>query len=131
MDAKPKIGIIAGVGDRRDEDTIQLGEIAAGMFDEIIIRQDRNLRGKTEQEIIDLIMKGIRMTSPDKKVKVITSEPEAIDYAIKHAKKGSFITICSDVVPDALEQIMKHKEDEDHFELHKEDMPRIANKIVQ
>ena len=126
IDAKPKVGIIAGVGDRRDEDTIQLGEIAANMFDEIIIRQDRNLRGKTEQEIIDLIMKGIRMTNPDKKVQVIPSEPQAIDYAIKHAKKGSFITICSDVVPDALEQIMKHKEEEDHFELLKEDMPNIA-----
>ncbi|MCX6274020.1 MAG: cyanophycin synthetase [Bacteroidetes bacterium] len=126
IDAKPKVGIIAGVGDRRDEDTIQLGEIAASIFDEIIIRQDRNLRGKTEQEIIDLMMKGIRNTNPDKKVKVIRSEPEAIDYAIKHAKKGSFITICSDVVPDALEQIMKHKEDEDHFELNKEDIPNIA-----
>jgi cyanophycin synthetase len=126
IEAKPKVGIIAGVGDRRDEDTIQLGEIAATMFDEIIIRQDRNLRGKTEQEIIDLIMKGIRNTDPAKAVKVIPSEREAIDEAIRNARKGSFITICSDVVPDALEQIMKHKEEEDHFELLKEDMPDIA-----
>ena len=126
IEAKPKIGIIAGVGDRRDEDTVQLGEIAANMFDEIIIRQDRNLRGKTEQEIIDLIMKGIRNIAPEKKVHVIPSEPEAIDFAIRNAKKGSFITICSDVVPDALDQIMKHKEEEDHFELQKEDMPNIA-----
>jgi cyanophycin synthetase len=59
-------------------------------------------------------------------VAVIQNEPEAIDFAIKNARKGSFITICSDVVPDALEQIMKHKEDEDHFELLKEDMPNIA-----
>jgi cyanophycin synthetase len=126
IESKPKVGIIAGVGDRRDEDTIQLGEIAATMFDEIIIRQDRNLRGKTEQELIDLIMKGIKNTDPDKIIKVIPSEPEAIDYAIKNARKGSFITICSDVVPDALEQIMKHKEKEDHFELQKEDIPNIA-----
>jgi cyanophycin synthetase len=126
IDAKPKVGIIAGVGDRRDEDTIQLGEIAANIFDEIIIRQDRNLRGKTEQEIIDLIMRGIQNVDPDKAVKIIQSEPEAIDYAIRNAKKGSYITICSDVVPDALQQIMKHKEEEDHFELQKEDMPNIS-----
>ena len=127
IEARPKIGIIAGVGDRRDEDTIQLGEIAAAIFDEIIIRQDRNLRGKTEQEIIDLIMKGIHNIDPDKKVKVIPSEPEAIDYAIRNAKKGSYITICSDVVPDALEQIMKHKEEEDHFELQREDIPNVVS----
>ncbi len=47
FDATEKIGIIAGVGDRREEDTNELGSIAAEMFDEIIIRQDKNLRGKS------------------------------------------------------------------------------------
>ncbi len=107
------VGVIAGVGDRRDEDTTALGELAATMFDEIVIRQDKNLRGRTEQEIIDLIMAGIHKIDPKKKVTVIKKESEAIDYAIKHATKGAFITICSDVVPDALDQIMKLKEDED------------------
>jgi len=126
VEAKPKVGIIAGVGDRRDEDIVQLGSIAAQMFDEVVIRQDKNLRGRTEQEIIDLMMEGIRGVDPAKKVKVIRKEPEAIEYAIKNAQKGSFITICSDVVPDALEQIMKYKEEEDHFEIHKEDIPNLA-----
>lgn len=107
------IGIIAGVGDRRDEDTIGLGRVAANMFDEVIIRQDKNLRGKTEQEIIDLMMRGITEVDANKKVTVIKKESEAIEFAIKNAEKGSFITICSDVVPDALDQIMKMKEQED------------------
>jgi len=101
--------------------------LSAQMFDEIIIRQDKNLRGRTEQEIIDLMMKGILQEDPKKKVHVIPKESQAIDYAIRNAKKGSFITICSDVVPDALEQIMKHKEDDDHFELHKEDIPNMVS----
>ena len=37
-------------------------------------------------------------------------ESEAIEYAIKNAKKDAFITIISDVVPDALDQIMEYKE---------------------
>ena len=117
IDARPKVGIIAGVGDRRDEDTIELGEVAAKTFDEIIVRQDRNLRGRTEQEIIDLLMKGIHNVDANKKVKVIPKEPEAIDYAFQHAKPGSFIVICSDVVPDALEQILEYKEKEDAEQL--------------
>ena len=123
IEASPKVGIIAGVGDRRDEDLIQLGQLASQMFDEIIIRQDKNLRGRSENEIIDLMMKGIQTDNPKKKVKIIPKESEAIDYALKNAKKGSFIVICSDVVPDALDQILKYKEDEDHFEIHKEDIP--------
>lgn len=123
IEAKPKVGIIAGVGDRRDEDIVQLGSIAAQMFDEIIIRQDKNLRGRTEQEIIDLMMKGITMEERNRKVMIIQKESEAVDYAIKNAQKGSFITICSDVIPDALDQILKYKEEEDQFQIQKEDIP--------
>jgi cyanophycin synthetase len=111
------VGIIAGVGDRRDEDTIALGTLAAQMFEEIIIRQDKNLRGRTEQEIIDLMMKGISQVDPNKKVSIFRKETEAIDYAIKNAAKHSFITICSDVVPDALDQIMKLKAMDDAGEM--------------
>lgn len=125
IEAKPKVGIIAGVGDRRDEDILSLGTLAAKMFDEIIVRQDRNLRGRSEQEIIDLMLKGIHTVDPSKKITVIPSEPEAIDYAFKNAKKGSFIIICSDVVPDALEQVMKYKEEEDTFELTTADIPNL------
>lgn len=116
IDAK-HVGLIAGVGDRRDEDTIALGRLAAQMFDEIIIRQDKNLRGKTEQEIIDLMTTGIAEMDPNKKVTIIKKETEAIDFAIKNASKNSFITICSDVVPAALDQILKLKEMDDAGEM--------------
>jgi cyanophycin synthetase len=123
IEAKPKIGIIAGVGDRRDEDIVALGNLAARMFDEIIVRQDRNLRGRSEKEIIDLMLTGVHAVDPNKKYTVIPSEPEAIDYAFKNAEKGAFIIICSDVVPDALDQVMKYKEEEDRFEIKAEDIP--------
>ncbi len=113
-----KVGIIAGVGDRRDEDTISLGEEAARIFDEIIIRQDRNLRGRSEQEIIDLMLKGIQQIDPNKKVTVIQAEKAAIDHAIQSAEMDSFIVICSDVIPDALEQIMELKAQEESGKLH-------------
>ena len=126
VEATPKVGIIAGVGDRRDEDIVNLGKIAAQMFDEIIIRQDRNLRGRTEEEIIDFMFSGVKSVDATKEVKVIRSEIEAINYAINNAKKGSFIVICSDVVPDALDQVMKFKEVEDKFELAPADIPLIG-----
>ena len=43
--ANKKIGIIAGVGDRRDEDIRECAKIAGRMFDHIIIRQEKHLRG--------------------------------------------------------------------------------------
>lgn len=111
------VGVIAGVGDRRDEDTIALGRQAAKMFNEIVIRQDKNLRGRTEDEIIELITRGIREVDPNKKVTSFKRETDAIDFAIKNARKGTFLTICSDVVPDALDQILALKEAEDNGEI--------------
>lgn len=108
-----KVGIIAGVGDRRDEDLVSLGAECAKIFDELIIRQDKNLRGRTEQEIIDLMTEGIRSIDADKKITVIRKESEAIDHAIQNAVKDSFIVVISDVVPDALEQVKRYKDVED------------------
>ena len=112
IDASEKVGIVAGVGDRRTQDNNELGEIAAEMFDEIIIRQDRNLRGKDEQELINEIHDGIKAVDPNKKVDIIHSERDAIIHAVKNAKKNSLVVVSSDVVPDALNLVMKLKEKE-------------------
>lgn len=117
LEATEKIGIIAGVGDRREEDTNELGSIAAEMFDEIIIRQDKHLRGKSEEQLIKMLNDGIKMKDPKKKTTIIPSEKEAITYAVQNAKKGSLIVCCSDVIPDALELVLKFKEQETRGEI--------------
>ena len=122
-EATYKVGIIAGVGDRRDEDLREIGKLSAPMFDEIIIRQDRNLRGRTADEIINLIKDGIYSVDKNKKVLHIKTEAEAITYAVENAKPGSFITVCCDVVPAGVNLVRKLKENEDHFELTKADIP--------
>lgn len=118
LDATVKVGIIAGIGDRRVEDNNEMGSIAAEMFDEIIIRQDKRLRGKTEEELIKMLDDGIKMKDPNKKTTIIPSESEAIKYAVKNAVKGSLIILCSDVIPDALDLVKELKEKETKGELH-------------
>jgi cyanophycin synthetase len=112
VDATKKVGIIAGIGDRRDGDNREMGGIAAEMFDEVIIRQDKNLRGQTEERLISLLREGIERKNPDTKVHIIPSESEAIKFAIENAEPNSLIAMCSDVVPDALSLVMKFKEEE-------------------
>lgn len=112
LDGHPKIGIVAGIGDRRTEDNEEIGRIAAETFDEIIIRQDKNLRGKTEEELITMILNGIKSVDPNKKITIIPSEKEAITYAINNAVPGSLIVVSSDVVPEALNLVMQFKDEE-------------------
>jgi len=80
------------------------------MFDEIIIRQDKKLRGKTEEELIKMLSDGIKQKDPKIKTTIIPSEKEAITYAIKNAVKGSLIVLSSDVIPEALDLVKHFKE---------------------
>ena len=114
MDGSPKVGIISGTGDRRDEDIRELGEISAKYFDEIIIRQDKHLRGRTAENIVELLIEGIN-TVKDREipVTVILNEKEAIMHAYNTAKPGSLITIMCDVVAEAIDLIRTLKEKED------------------
>jgi len=76
--------------------------------------QDKNLRGRTAEEIIDLLVQGINKSKTKEiPVTIIPKERDAILHAYKTVKPGSIITIMCDVIPDALEFIKKLKEEED------------------
>ncbi len=114
MDGTPKVGIISGTGDRRDEDIRELGIISGRCFDEIIIRQDKNLRGRTAEEIVNLLVEGINISKKsDIPITIIYNEKEAIMHAYNTAKPGSLVTIMCDVVAEALDLIKALKEKED------------------
>jgi len=110
--ASVKTGIITGVGDRRDEDIRNLGKLSGEMFDEIIIRHDEDMRGRTEEDVTRLLVDGIRSAKPLAKITVISDELEAVQYAIDHAQKGSFILFCSDNVQKSIDYVKARLEEE-------------------
>ncbi|MEN9569929.1 MAG: cyanophycin synthetase [Bacteroidota bacterium] len=114
LDYTTKIGVISGTGDRRDEDIRELGEISASYFDEIIIRCDKNLRGRTADEIIALLQEGIHKINPQVPTRVIANENEALEYIYANPVKGALYTIMCDVVAGALDKIKELKEREDN-----------------
>ncbi|TAH00273.1 MAG: cyanophycin synthetase [Sphingobacteriales bacterium] len=111
-DSPMKIGIIAGTGDRRDEDIVELGTIAAEMFDHIILRQEKHLRGRTAENIIGLLIEGIKTV--DKKVtyEAIPKEVDAIKHAIGMALPGTYIVALSDVIDNAIDIVQLYQERE-------------------
>jgi cyanophycin synthetase len=113
LDYPIRIGVISGTGDRRDEDIRELGEISAKYFDEIIIRCDKNLRGRTAEEIIDLLKEGINSVNPSIPTMIIPNEDKALDYIYENPKPGAIYTIMCDVVARALDKIKELKEREE------------------
>lgn len=112
VDSPKKIGIIAGVGDRRDQDIRECGTIAARMFDHIIIRQEKHLRGRDAQEIVDLILSGVHSVDKSVTYEIVPKEVKAIEHALSLAEPGTYITALSDVVTNAIEVVQGHLDKE-------------------
>ena len=109
VDATKKIGIISGVGDRRDEDIRECGKIAGRMFDYIIIRNEAHLRGRTEEDINELIISGIQESDGNVSYEIIPKEIEALKHAMSMAEEGTFITALSDVVTNAIDLVQEYQ----------------------
>jgi cyanophycin synthetase len=105
--ASVKTGVIAATGDRRDQDIRNLGRLCAEIFDELIIRHDKDGRGRTNEEITGLLLEGIKAVKPNMPVMVISDEIEAIEYAIKHAEKNAWIFVNTDNVQESLDFISR------------------------
>lgn len=112
IEATKKIGIISGVGDRRDKDIQECGKIAGRMFDYIIIRNEKHLRGRPEEEINGLLISGIQEAGKDVSYEIIPKEIEALKHAMSMAEEGTFITALSDVVSNAIDLVQEYQNKE-------------------
>jgi cyanophycin synthetase len=116
--APVKVGIIAVAGDRRDQDIRNIGSLAAEIFDQIIIRHNKNSRGRSNEDNTALLMDGVRKVKPEMPVSVISDEKEAVQYAIEHSSPDTWIFMNLDKVKETLDFVaalwekdkLQHKE---------------------
>ncbi|HEY3523505.1 MAG TPA: cyanophycin synthetase, partial [Candidatus Limnocylindrales bacterium] len=96
------IGVIGIPGDRRDEDQREYGALAASAFDEIIVREDRNLRGRPAGESAGNVMAGIRAAGSNgaskrtNRSETILDELHAVRVALRRAVPGDLVVACVD-----------------------------------
>lgn len=102
VEATEHVGVISGTGDRRDEDIIETARIAAKMFDKVVICQEKYLRGRKQQELIDLLLVGLKEIKPNMSIEINNNGEDCMRNLITNAKSGSFITILSDTIDDAI-----------------------------
>ncbi|HEX8514747.1 MAG TPA: cyanophycin synthetase [Bacteroidia bacterium] len=113
INATAKTGIITAVGDRRDEDIRNIGFYAAQMFTNIIIRHDKDLRGRQSEEISQLLVEGVNSYNKNIPVTIIPDEQDALLNAMSHAVNGSFIFVCTDNIKQSLTFVKQLKEESD------------------
>ena len=110
VQALQKTGVISATGDRRDEDVRSIGRYVGQMFTKIILKHDRDNRGRTKEQLTTLLMEGIRAVNPSVKITVVSDESQAIQFAIDSAVKDEFIFVCADDIQATLSYVQQQVE---------------------
>jgi len=102
-----KIVVLAAPGDRRDQDILDIAEIAAGHFDHYICRRDDNTRGRDGDEIPAMLKdKLLEEDIHIDAIEMIPDEQEATRRALEMANSGDLVLVLGDDVKRTWKQII-------------------------
>ena len=105
-----RIVVLAGPGDRRDEDLRAIAEAVAGRFDHYICRRDDNLRDREYDEVPRIQAEALRAAGVSgAAISIIPDEQEAIEAALRMGQTGDLLLIFADALARSWKQITKFK----------------------
>jgi cyanophycin synthetase len=84
-------GVIGVPGDRDDRIIDRAARVAAQGFNRVIVREDRDLRGRKPGDVANILCRAIRETSPGMECEVVLDEIEALRRAANEMVKGEVI----------------------------------------
>jgi len=102
--------VITAPGDRRNEDITELAKVASGHFDQYIIKEDDNGRGRRTDEVAKimrdtLIANGV----PESAIQTVHDEQKAVELGLKSALAGDLLVVFADQIPRTWKQIIYFK----------------------
>lgn len=105
-----RIVVLAGPGDRRNEDLVAIADAVAGRFDHYICRRDDGLRGRDGDEVPRIQARALKDKGvPDSAISIIPDEQEAIDAALRMGQPGDLMLIFADALVRSWKQIIKFR----------------------
>jgi cyanophycin synthetase len=102
--------VVAGPGDRRDEDIRDIARTCAGHFDHYICRRDDGLRGRDGDEVPRIQARALEAKGvPKDAISIIPDEQDAIDAALRMGRAGDLLLIFADALVRSWKQVIKFR----------------------
>jgi cyanophycin synthetase len=97
--APRSVGVITVPGDRRDEDARAFGLLAGQIFDELVIREDEDPRGRERGAMAALLRQAaLDAGLPEGRITVVTDEIAAAHAGVDRAAPGDLVVVFVDRV---------------------------------
>ncbi len=107
-----RIVVVAGPGDRRDQDLRDIATAVAGRFDHYICRRDDSLRGRDGDEVPRIIARALEEAGVAREViQQIPDEQEAVEAALRMAASGDLVLVFADALTRTWKQIIRFEPD--------------------
>lgn len=104
----PKTGILDTPGDRSDEQIRELGRIAAGMFNNVVVYEGVDNRGRESGAITKLLCEGFSESGFNmQNIKTAASHAEALALIPPMCNSGNFITLITACCDEAVAYLKK------------------------
>jgi cyanophycin synthetase len=88
----------------------ELGRVAARYFDEVIVREDRNNRGRERGETAMLIMEGLHQAAEAGGARagyaeIVVDEMDAARRALDRSRPGDIVVLCVDYATEVYREL--------------------------
>jgi cyanophycin synthetase len=91
------IGLVGIPGDRRDIDIREMGRIAAGLFDTIVLKEDDEPRGRAPGEVAALMKEAaIAAGCAPERIQIVLPEGAAVLHCLERARKGDLLVLTAE-----------------------------------
>ncbi len=97
MEAERTVAVVSVPGDRSDADMQDFGELAGRTFDQVVIREDTNTRGRPSGQIASVLSEAVQRGGlPEERVMVELDELDAVRRALAISDKSDLVILMVD-----------------------------------
>lgn len=105
------IGVIGVPGDRTDISILKIGELSGKYFDNVYIKEDRDLRGRKSTEVAELLKKGCMLGKlTEQQINIEVDERLALIKAMESATDGDIVIVFYENYEHLVDTIKDFKE---------------------
>ncbi|HYE73808.1 MAG TPA: Mur ligase family protein, partial [Blastocatellia bacterium] len=105
---KRTTGVIGVPGDRSDEVIKQSGRVIAEYFDRLIIREDKDLRGRKSGEAPEMLLAAAKEANPNIECRIVLDEGEANELAIREMQDDEIIATFYEKLKSVTDVLERH-----------------------
>lgn len=111
MQPARSIAVVTAPGDRRDQDIVEMANIVAQTFTDVVVKEDEDKRGRQTGEVARIVTDALRAANPQVRTTTVIDELQALEYALSVLGNNEVLVVFADKVDEVVEAVERAAQD--------------------